>query len=130
MLKANVLKEDIKNTIIELLSKKNIIAGKIIFFGSLVRDEMKKYSDIDIIIVSRNFRNKDIFEITKLTAGIDKELIKKFDRPFDLLYFSDKEWEKGHSLIIIAAKEYGEIVYPKKEQNITVKKKNNSYLSK
>lgn len=111
MFKTDVLKEDIKNTLIKLLNEKNIIIDKIIFFGSFVQKKQKKDSDIDIIIVSRNFRNKSIVERIKLTTGIGRELVKKFEKPFDLLYYSDEEWEKENFLIINEAKEYGEIIY-------------------
>lgn len=115
MLKRNVLKKIVKDNIIELFKARNIIVDKIIFFGSFVRGKTKQDSDIDIIVVSHNFRDKDLFERVELTKDIDRELVKRFNKPFDLLYYSDIEWEKGHSLIITAAKQKGEIVYGSKK---------------
>jgi len=46
-------------------------------FGSYARDTQREDSDIDIIIVSRDFRDKSIFERAELTTGIGRELVRK-----------------------------------------------------
>ena len=38
-------------------------------------------------------------------------MIEEVEKPFDIMYYSDEEWEKGHSLIINEAKKEGEVVY-------------------
>ena len=97
----------IRNTLKELLQKREIIPEKIVFFGTYAKGIQKKDSDIDIIIVSANFRHKDIFERVKITTGIHMKLVEKFMKPFDIMYYSDLEWRKGNSLIINSAKTEG-----------------------
>ncbi len=80
-------------------------------FGSFVRGKFGRESDIDIIIVSPDFDGKSIFERVRLTTGIGRELVKRFKKPFDLIYYSDEEWEKKNFLLINEAKEYGEVIY-------------------
>ncbi len=111
MFKKDVIKTKLKNMLKTLLQDRGIKINKIILFGSIVQDKMESDSDIDIIIVSKDFRNKDIFERVKLATGIGRELVRQFKIPFDLLYYSDKEWAKKNFLIINEAKEKGEIIY-------------------
>ena len=91
----------------QLLENRGINADKIVVFGSYGRGDKREDSDIDIIIVSRNFRNKSIFERVELTSGIGRKLVKTFKKPFDLMFYSDLEWEDGHSMVIHAAKKEG-----------------------
>lgn len=103
--------EKIGSCLKNLLVNKKIQVNKIIIFGSVIRDDEGRDSDIDIIVVSKDFRDKDIFEKVELVNGIHRELVKKIDRPVDIMYYSDIEWEKGYSLIINTAKCEGEVIY-------------------
>lgn len=109
MFKEDVIK--VREILKELLQQKGISIYKIIIFGSFVKGPQKEDSDIDLIVVSKDFRNKSIFEKVELTTGIGRELVKRTEKPFDILYYSDEEWESGHSLIINTAKEEGEVIY-------------------
>ncbi len=116
MAEANGLRlEDIKKSLEKLLQERGIVMDKIVVFGSFIRGGFGQESDIDIIIVSPDFRNKGIFERVKLTTGIGRELVKRFKRPFDLIYYSDVEWEKKNFLLINEAKEYGEVIYGRRK---------------
>lgn len=106
-----VKREELEQILLELLKKKRISVDKIVVFGSYVKDKIRPDSDMDIIIVSKDFRNKDIFERVVLTRGIHREMVQRFRIPFDIMYYSDEEWERGYSLIINTAKETGEIIY-------------------
>jgi len=90
-----------------LLEEKNIPVDKIILFGSWARNSETEESDIDIIIVSKSFRKKNIIEKSKMTSGIHWSLVDKFRKAFDILYYSDIEWKNSNSIIISEAKEYG-----------------------
>jgi predicted nucleotidyltransferase len=103
--------EGIRRTLLELLQQKGIAVMKIIVFGSYAKGKEKVSSDIDIIIVSRNFRNKDIFEKVELVSGVHREFVKKVKKPVDMMYYSDIEWDKSYSLIINSAKREGKIIY-------------------
>jgi predicted nucleotidyltransferase len=95
----------------QLLEDRGIKVDKIVVFGSTARGDKREDSDIDIIIVSRNFRNKSIFERVELTSGIGRKLVKTFKKPFDLMFYSDLEWEDGHSVVINAAQKEGIALY-------------------
>ncbi|MCP2604773.1 nucleotidyltransferase domain-containing protein [Candidatus Aminicenantes bacterium AH-873-B07] len=111
MSEKDVIKKELKDVLFKLLKEKGISVYKIVIFGSFIKGRYKEDSDIDIIIVSRDFRDKNIFERVKLTTGLGRELVRKFKKPFDLIYYSDKEWEEKNFLIINEAKEYGEVIY-------------------
>lgn len=109
--KINVKKEDIRNLLEKLLQEKGIAINTIVLFGSFVKGNFGQESDIDVIIVSPNFRDKSIIERAKLTTGVGRELVKRFKIPFDLIYYSDEEWERKDYILINEAKEYGEVIY-------------------
>src|SRR3989304_5872799 len=98
------------NILKELGKQRGMDVDKIVVFGSYARGAEKKGSDIDIIIVSRDFEGKEIFERVKLASGLHRQLVKKTMIPADIMYYSPSEWKKGNSLIINQAKEEG-IVY-------------------
>lgn len=110
MSETDVIKRKIYKIISELLQEKRIRIYQIVFFGSFVKGNLREDSDIDIIVVSKDFRNKSIFERAELTIGLDRELVKRLKKPFDIIYYSDEEWEKGNSLIISSAKKDGEVI--------------------
>ena len=101
----------LKKILTDMLQRKEININKIVVFGSYVRDREDKESDIDMIIVSKDFRDKDIFRRVALARGIHRELVGRMKKPFDIIYCSDEEWEKGSSLIINIAKYEGEVIY-------------------
>ena len=111
MAETDALKLKIKNVLKKLLEGRGLNINKIVMFGSFARGEQKEDSDIDIIIASSDFRNKGIFERVKMTTGICRELVRELKIPFDLLYYSDEEWENKNFLIINEARAYGEIIY-------------------
>jgi predicted nucleotidyltransferase len=104
------LNTQLKLKIRQLLKEKGIITDKVVLFGSFGRGTEKADSDIDLIIVSRSFRNKSVFERVELTTGIGRKLVKTFKKPFDLMFYSDLEWEDGGSPVIHAAKQEGIIL--------------------
>jgi predicted nucleotidyltransferase len=103
--------EKIRDIILNFMNKKRIGIDKIIIFGSFARGVRKKEGDIDVIIVSRDLEGKDVFEKVALMSDVHVELVKKLKKPFDIRYYSDKEWDSAHSLIINTAKQEGEIIY-------------------
>ena len=96
-----------------LLELRGIDVHKIVVFGSYAKRRESKASDIDIIVVSKDFDKEDIFGRVELTAGIHRELVEKMSMPFDIMYYSTSEWERGDSLTINVAKKTGEIVHSK-----------------
>jgi predicted nucleotidyltransferase len=94
-----------------LLEKRGIDVSKIVLFGSYAGQVENEGSDIDLIIVSRDFRDKSLFERIELTTGIGRTLVKTFKKPFDLLFYSDLEWDQSRSIVINAAKHKGKILH-------------------
>jgi predicted nucleotidyltransferase len=94
----------------QMFQERGLSLDKIVLFGSMARGTERQDSDIDIIIVSKDFRKKSIFERVELIAGIGRELVRKTKKPFDMMFYSDQEWEKGNSLVINAAKKQGQIL--------------------
>jgi predicted nucleotidyltransferase len=103
--------EQIKETIITFLAGKNINVDKIILFGSYNKGVQAEESDIDLLIFSEAFENKNIFQKAKATDGLEWVLVNKYKKPFDILYYSSSEWENSDSLIITEAKKDGTIIY-------------------
>jgi len=100
----------VRKALRQLLQQRKINVDKIVIFGSYAAGKEKKDSDIDIIIVSKNFRNKGIFEKVKITQGIHRALVRQAKKPVDIMYYSDVEWKKGNSLIVNAAKIDGKLI--------------------
>lgn len=67
-------------------------------------------SDVDILIISSDFRNKDIFERAKLTKEAEIKTIKKFRVPLDIITLTSDEFESGKSLVAEFARK-GKVMY-------------------
>jgi predicted nucleotidyltransferase len=81
------------------LRGRGLTISKIILFGSQARGKATAESDIDIVIVSEDFRGKDIFERVELIKGAEVATIKKFVVPVDILLLTPEELESQSSLI-------------------------------
>ena len=107
----------VKKTVIEAikfmehcLEKKGLNISKVVLFGSHAKGKATEESDIDIVIVSKDFEDKDIFERAQLTKEAEILTIKKYMVPFDIITLTPEEFESETSLISDYAKN-GEIVY-------------------
>lgn len=86
--------EQIKSLINMYLETKNIEIKDVKLFGSSKDKDIEDANDIDIIILSDDFENKTIFERSRMTSGLHKRLVKKFDKPFDIIYLTENELEE------------------------------------
>jgi predicted nucleotidyltransferase len=111
MSEKEIIKSQLKSLLEKLFNERGISISKIIIFGSFAENKLKEDSDIDVIVVSRDFREKGIFERVKMISGIGRELVQKFKIPFDLILYSDEEWETQNYLLILEAREKGEVIY-------------------
>jgi len=91
----------------------NLNLNKLILFGSNSAGRNSKESDIDLIVISDDFRNKNLFAKAEMMGNLEWELVKKTNTPFDILYYSTDQWKNSDSLIITEAKEKGKIVFEK-----------------
>ncbi len=101
----------IKEIIQKNFRSKNLSLEKVILFGSYSKGEETSESDIDLLILSKDFRKKTIFEKAEIMGDLDWELVSNTKKPFDIIYYSDEEWENGQSLIIREAKQHGKVIY-------------------
>lgn len=108
-----MIQKTVKNAIKFLgqcLQQKGLHVEKIILFGSHARGTPSEESDIDIVIISKDFKNKDIFQRVNLTMEAEVATIKKFMIPFDIITMTPEELESETSLITDYARK-GKILY-------------------
>ena len=91
------------------LEQNGLHVSKVILFGSQAKGEATEESDIDIVVLSEDFRDKDIFERVRLTMDAEVLTIKKYMIPFDIITMTQEEFESGSSLISLYASE-GKVV--------------------
>jgi len=77
--------------------------SKIILFGSQAKGNQTKESDIDLVIISDDFKDKDIFERANITKDAEIRTIKKFLIPFDIVTLTPEEFE--NSMLFESTKE-------------------------
>jgi uncharacterized protein len=78
------------------LESSNIRVEEIILFGSRAVGEEREDSDIDVVVISSDFADKDYW------ARIDilSEAIYKVYAPIEATAFTPEEWKAGKSLIV------------------------------
>lgn len=83
------------------LKETGVNISKIILFGSQSRKNAATLaeSDIDVAIVSEDFRGKGIFERAKLTKEAEIRTIRKFMVPLDIVTLTSEEVENKSSVI-------------------------------
>jgi HEPN domain-containing protein/acid stress-induced BolA-like protein IbaG/YrbA len=79
------------------IRRNGISISKIILFGSQAKGGASEGSDIDVAIVSEDFRDKDIFQRTRLIKDAGARTIKKFLVPVDLVFLTPEELNKKSS---------------------------------
>lgn len=93
----------------DFLKDRKISVYRIIAFGSFVKGNYTKDSDLDIAIISQDFDGKDIFQKAEMLKGLEWALVEKFMLPFDIIPVSLKEWQQDSSLVVDFVKE-GEVI--------------------
>src|SRR3989304_8210761 len=91
--------ENIVEYLKEKLNMSGIIPYKIIVYGSASSGKLTVDSDIDIAIISDHFRNVDIFERSLLTINAERETMRKFGIPIDVVRLTVSEYEKNERMI-------------------------------
>jgi uncharacterized protein len=93
----------------ECLREKGLRVSKIVVFGSQARGTATEESDIDIVVISEEFK-KNIFKRANLTKDAEIRTIKKFMVPLDIITMTPEEYENRTSLATEYAHE-GEVVF-------------------
>lgn len=68
----------------------------IAMFGSALSGFIQGDSDIDLILISSDFANKDIFERAKMTMKSETATLRKFKIPMDIINLSPEEYESSN----------------------------------
>jgi len=102
--------KEVINFLVRCLREKGLNISKIIVFGSYAYGKTTDESDIDIVIVSNDFKGKNIFERAELTKEAEIMTIKKFLISLDIITMTPEELEIGTSLISDYAKN-GKVLY-------------------
>ena len=100
---------------IKFLEQRLINSGlnvsKIILFGSQAREQANDESDIDLVLISEDFKNKNIFERFALIKDADVMTIREFMIPIDIITMTPDEFDSESSLIAGFARN-GKVVSP------------------
>ena len=102
-----------KNAALEVLSRfrkalesQSIRVDKLILFGSYATGTNREGSDLDVVVISHDFVNKDYWERTEILS----DAIYHVFEPIEATALSPEEWEKGEIGIVELAKG-GEVIY-------------------
>jgi hypothetical protein len=88
----------------QALIQSGIHVDSIALFGSALTGNMDKDSDIDLIIISSDFINLDLFERAKLTLKPETETLRKYKIPMDIINLSPDEYNESNLRIFYQTK--------------------------
>ena len=92
------------------LKQTGLNVQKIIVFGSQANGKYNADSDIDVVVISNDFTNKNIFKRAILTKEAEIKTIRKFMIPLDVVTMTPEELADNKSLLSNYART-GEVIY-------------------
>lgn len=93
------------------LEDRGITVSKIILFGSQARGNAVAENDLDLVVVSEDFRGKSIFKRAEMIGDAEYLTVKKFKIPIDILLKTPEEMENNASIIARYVKRDGVVVF-------------------
>lgn len=105
--------EKILKFLTEKLIEDGINIEKVILFGSYLNGNPNTDSDIDIAVVSNDFKYRNLVKRGRLTREAEIAVMRKFDIPIDLIKLTVNEYENETRMIASYVKE-GKVVYSAK----------------
>ena len=88
----------------ECLTQRAVRISQLILFGSHARGAANEESDVDVLVVSEDFRDKGIFERARLIGGPERATIRRHLVPLDVILMTPEEFNSGASLLAQAAR--------------------------
>ena len=85
---------------------RGIVPEKIILFGSFAQGTNTENSDIDLVVISNDFKGKDFWE----RIDILSDAIYEIFAPIEATPFTQDEWTQGNSFIADFSND-GEVLY-------------------
>jgi predicted nucleotidyltransferase len=79
----------------EALVRLGVRASRIVLFGSYARETQREGSDIDIAVISEDFKGMDYW---KRIDVMSKAIYEVFE-PIEAVAFTPEEWKNGNSSI-------------------------------
>jgi len=94
----------------QCLRANSVNVSTIILFGSQADEKASADSDIDIVLISPDFKDKDLLARLQMVKEAEIATIKKFMIPLDVIMMTPEEFESGSSLVSAYAKE-GKVLF-------------------
>lgn len=87
----------------ERLKEEGVDVARVVVFGSHIKGDAREDSDIDMIVVSSDFRNKSISRRAAIVRNAYSDTIKKFMIPIDLVMETPEEFNPDFGMVVYAA---------------------------
>lgn len=94
----------------ERLGEDNVNVSRIILFGSQAEGKASAESDVDLVLISKDFKNKNIFKRLQMIKNAEIATIKKFMIPMDIIMMTPEEFKEETSLVSAYAKK-GTVIF-------------------
>jgi len=88
------------------LKAESIKVSKIILFGSYASGNYRPDSDIDLVVISDDFKNKDYWQRIDILSSAVYRVFK----PIEAIAMTPQEWQSGESMITNYAKNGEEVI--------------------
>ena len=103
-----------KNTVLDIISHfretletKKIKINKIILFGSWAKNTQIEGSDIDIVVISEDFKGKGYWERIDILSSAIYEIFE----PIEAVAMTPEEWEEEEDTFINKYARDGEVIF-------------------